>query len=717
MRLPLLLFLALCYSLRVFSGEGLWIPLLVDSLNYSDMLRNGLKIGPEEIYSTSNPSIKDAVVIFGGGCTGELISPNGLLVTNYHCGYSRIQAHSTVENDYLMNGFWAGAPSGELPDPGLTVTFLVRMEDVTESILKDIPDSLTEMERNIQIGKKASVLEKEAVTGTHYTAEINPFYFGNKYYLFVYEVFRDIRLVGAPPEAIGRFGGDTDNWVWPRHTGDFSLFRIYADTNNLPADYSPENVPYKPRKYLNISVGGIHEGDFTMVMGYPGQTDEYTTSDALRMTVQKTLPVKIEMRDQRLKTLEEEMSKGHESRLRYASRYVNISNAWKKWIGVTKGIERADALLKKEQLEARFDKWAGNLPVDTPGYSSLMKEFRDLYTLYEPLYISNDLGNELLNSVELFNRINRIQSDINTMLDTSGTYRKVLLESMKRSGSLFFKSGAVEIDHRVLPTLLRLYAENTDPRFHPEFYQQITSGYHGNYEAFVNDLFEKSILTDSTRYFKLLKKSENVIQDRMRADPLTGVYRDFMRTMIMHVYSRADSMSVEVNRLYCKYLSGLAAMDPDRAFYPDANFTMRLSYGKVEGYTPADAVNYNYYSTLDGIIEKEDPDIPDYQVPGVLKASYAGRDLGPYLVDGKLPVCFIASNHTSGGNSGSPVLNAEGNLIGINFDRNWEGTVSDYAYDPDVCRNISLDIRYMLYIIDNIANADWLLNELTIIDK
>jgi hypothetical protein len=712
------LFLLLLYAkilVEVNAGEGMWNLLLLDSLNYKDMQEKGLRLSPEEIYSINKACLKDAVVIFGGGCTGELISPDGLLITNHHCGYSRIQSHSTVEKNYLANGFWAGSKSEELANPGLSVTILVRIEDVTAKVLANVPDSITEEERNTRVTTRLSELQKEAVAGTHYDAEIKSFYYGREYYLFVYEIFNDVRLVGAPPEAIGRFGGDTDNWVWPRHTGDFSLFRIYADKDNKPAPYSPDNIPYKPRKHLNISAAGIKEGDFTMVLGYPGRTDEYLTSDALRMISQKSLPAKIEMRTLRLDALEDEMAKGPRERLRYSGRYVGASNAWKKWIGVTKGIERSDALKKKEILEGNFDSWAKKLTCDKAGYSTLLDELRELYKQLEPLYITNDLGNELLNSIEVFNLVSNAQSEFYSMLDSSAQYRKTTLQKMQETGKGFLKSGSGAIDRLILPSLLRIYAENTAPKYHPDFYGQIRTEFGGNYAAYVDDAFNRSVFSDSTHYVKLLNKSLENIRKQIVNDPLVIIYRDFTRTLMFDVYRKSDSLNRALNRLYRKYLTGLMIMDTSRIFYPDANFTMRLAYGKVEGYKPSDAVYYGYCTTLDGILEKEDPEISDYQVPGRLKEVFVNHDFGSYATNNKVPVCFIASNHTSGGNSGSPVLNAEGNLIGINFDRNWEGTVSDYAYDPSICRNISLDIRYVLFIIDIVADADWILDELTIL--
>lgn len=709
------LFFSLSFSVHILAGEGLWHLLLLDSLNYKDMREKGFQLSADDIYSINEASLKDAVVIFGGGCTGELISPEGLVITNHHCGYSRIQALSTVDKNYLADGFWAGSKAEELPSPGLTVTFLVRIEDVTEALLQGIPDSLPEQERSLKIAARIPRRQQEAVDGTHYHAEIKSFFFGKAYYLFVYEVFQDVRLVGTPPESIGRFGGDTDNWIWPRHTGDFSLFRIYAGQDNNPAAYSSDNVPYKPKKYLPINTGGVQEGDFTMVLGYPGRTDEYLTADALDVITRQALPAKIEMRTRRLEALADEMEKGPRERLRFSGRYVGVSNAWKKWIGVTQGVRRSGAIERKKDQETAFDNWANSLAHDPEGYSSLMDAFKRLNAEYKPLYLSNDLGNELLNSIDLFGWVGKMQSAFYEMQDSSEQYQRIALQKMKSAGRNYFRSGALAIDQAILPPLLKIYADHTDAQFHPDFYRTILTGHKGDYEDFTSSVFGQSMFTDSIRYYKSLMKSNDNIRKMMSQDPLVIVYRDFNRKLAQEVYQKADSMNRELNRLYRRYLTGMQEMEPARRLYPDANFTMRLAYGKVEGYQPADAIRYSFFSTLDGILEKENPEVEDYQVPEKLKDLVKSEDLAPYDVDGKVPVCFIASNHTSGGNSGSPVLNARGELIGINFDRNWEGTVSDYAYDPAICRNISLDIRYVLFIIDKVADADWMLDELTLI--
>ena len=704
----------LFHSLHVLPGEGLWIPLLIDSLNYHDLQQKGLQLNADEIYSVNNGSLKDAVVMFGNGCTGGLVSDRGLLITNYHCGYSRIQSLSTVERNYLTDGFWADSRERELPNPGLTVSFLVRIENVTDQALSGIDELQPEAERIEKVTYNISKIKKLAVANTHYDSEVKPFFFGKEYYLFVYEVFRDIRLVAAPPSAIGRFGGDTDNWIWPRHTGDFSLFRIYAGTDNLPASYSPENVPYKPRKFLTVSVSGVDEGDFTMVLGYPGRTDEYLTSYGLSMIAEKLLPAKIEMRTLRLNALQEEMEKSPAAYLKYTAQYNNISNSWKKWIGVTKGVKRSDALNNKRNQEQLFARWTAADKSGRPEYTQLMERFASIYSVYEPLYLANELGNECMNSFQLFGFARKLQPLFSTLKDSSLAAKKKAVDRLSNMGRNFLASEAVQIDRKIMADILRIYGVHVDPKYHPGTLALASQQYNGDYWAYTDFLFNSSVITDSTRFTKLMKKKPSKIAASLINDPVVSLQRDFGQAIAYQVYGILDSFNLELNRLYRSYISARMQMDSGKIFYADANSTMRLAYGRAEGYNGADAVQYNYMTTLDGVIEKEGKDMAEYTVIPELRALYDTREYGRFAADGRMPVCFIASNHTSGGNSGSPVLNCRGELVGINFDRNWEGTVSDYVYDPAVCRNICLDIRYVLFVIDKIGKAPWILDEFNI---
>jgi hypothetical protein len=701
-------------SLSAWCGEGMWLPVNIDSLKLLEMQRLGFNLGAGEIYSNSHPSLKDAVVIFGNGCTGEVISPDGLIITNYHCGFSRVQQHSTVERNYVSDGFWAASRDKELPNPGLTVAFLIRMEEVTKVALQGVYDSIPEKERTVIVAKNVAGIQKKATEGKGYNSEVKSFYFGTRYFLFVYEVFPDVRLVGAPSESIGKFGGDTDNWIWPRHTGDFSLFRIYAGKDNKPAEYSPDNVPYKPAKYLPISLDGVEEGDFTLVIGYPGRTDEYLTSQGLSLVAEKSLPAKVEMRNLRLQGLKNEMDKSTAAKLRFGAKSYNVGNAWKKWIGVTKGVDKSNAIILKQNQEEKFAQWIRSNPSKNAGYESLLSKFSNTYDQYGPLFMANDLGNEFVNSVEIFNLAKNSLNHYYSLIDSSRAYNQGAIRKLHDSGMTFFRSGAENVDKYILPELLRIYSENTDEKFHPELYKEIREKYGNNYTAYANHVFQTSLFTDSVRFEKLLKKSPREIHKELWADPLPAMYREFVH-ILFNVHGKTDSLERDLNRLYRKYIRGLMAMDSGRIFYPDANFTMRVAFGKVEGYKAQDAVSYTSNTTLDGVFEKENENIADYRVFPKLKDVYKEHDFGRWAVNGKLPVCFIASNHTSGGNSGSPVLNGNGEMIGINFDRNWEGTVSDYVYNPSICRNISLDVRYVLFIIEKVANASWLLDELTLV--
>lgn len=701
------------YCLHVIPGEGLWLPLLIDSLNYNDMQQKGLQLNADDIYSINNGSLKDAVVLFGNGCTGGLVSDQGLLITNYHCGYSRIQSLSTVEKNYLTDGFWAASRENELPNPGLTVSFLVRIENVTNQALYGIDELQPESERIEKVSYNIAKIRRLAVANTHYDAEVKSFYFGKEYYLFVYEIFRDIRLVAAPPGAIGRFGGDTDNWIWPRHTGDFSLFRIYAGTDNLPASYSPGNVPYKPRKYLTVSLSGVDEGDFTMVLGYPGRTDEYLTSHGLSMIAEKSLPAKIEMRTLRLNALQEEMDKSAAAHLKYTAQYNSISNSWKKWIGVTKGVKRSDALNIKRDQEQLFVRRAA---ADTTGvpYALLIERFASVYSFYEPLYLANDLGNEFLSSFQLFGFTRNLQPLVSTLLDSSIAARKKTVDRISSMGRNLLGSEAVKVDRKIMADFLRIYAAHVAPDYHPGTISTVSQQYDGDYRAYTDFLFSTSVFTDSIKFVRLIKKRPSKIASTIINDPVVSLQRDFGQVLSYKVYGALDSINLELNRLYRNYIGARMQMDTGRTFYSDANSTMRLAYGRAEGYNGADAVQYNYMTTLDGVMEKEGMELADYSLIPELSALYDKKDYGRFAQDGRMPVCFIASNHTSGGNSGSPVLNCRGELVGLNFDRNWEGTVSDYVYDPAVCRNICLDIRYVLFVIEKIGKAPWILDEFTV---
>jgi hypothetical protein len=685
----------------------MWIPLLIEKFNIEDMQAKGFKLSAEDIYSINQACIKDAIVIFGRGCTGELVSDQGLILTNHHCGYGAIQRHSSIENDYLTDGFWAMNREEELPNPGLSVTFLERIEDVTDQVLEGVKKKHSEAERNEIIDKNAEAIEVAAVEGKDLTASVRSFYYGNQYFLFIYKQYNDVRLVGAPPSAIGKFGGDTDNWVWPRHTGDFSVFRIYADKDNNPAEYSPENVPYKPKKFLPISLKGIDEGDFTWVLGYPGGTSQYITSDAIRLIKEVRNPNRVAVRDKRIEVMNKYMETNDTIRIKYASKNAGASNSWKRWKGEIVGLERLNAIEKKEKLEKEFTNWAQK----NKEYRDVLTELENIYNNIEEYAVAMDYYWEAIRSVEVI----RFASRFGKVIEMANSEEQnddwdSEIENLKNQTERFFKDYVVKIDREIFEQLLPMYFNNVDKNFQPEI-----KGLHGNYADYVNSIYQTTIFTDKDKVLEFLNGSIEDVKS-LSEDPAYQLYSDFSEVVNQKVYPVYDSLSQRSRELYRTYMKGLMEMQDDKILFPDANFTMRVSYGEVKGSYPRDGIVYKYYTTLDGVIEKDNPKIYDYDVPDRLKELYESKNYGRYEVDGTVPVCFIATNHTTGGNSGSPVLDAEGNLIGLNFDRMWEGIMSDMVFDPDHSRNITLDIRYVLFIIDKFAGADHLIDEMKIIE-
>ena len=649
----LLLAAVLFTVLPARADEGMWLPSLI-SQRIADMQAKGLKLSAEDIYSVNHSSLKDAVVLFGGGCTGELVSDEGLLFTNHHCGYSYIQRHSSVEHDYLKDGFWARNRSEELPNPGLTVRFLVKMEDVTAAVLKGDKPKLTEDQRNALIKKNIEALRKlETDPAKGLVAQVNSLYYGNQYFLYVFQEFRDVRLVGAPPSSIGKFGGETDNWMWPRHTGDFSIFRIYADKDGNPADYSSENVPYHPKKSFTVSRKGVSEGDFTFVYGCPGSTQEYVHSEAVRYTQDISDPEKIALRTQRLEIMKKYMDQSQAVRIQYSSKYASVANAWKKWQGEEKGLRKNKIVPQKQAYEKRFAEWA----VGTR-YEGLVERLAQLYTAREPIYRAYEYYNETVRTIERLN-----------MAANPNFNRKDYYEP---------------IDSEMFVAMMEAFDKALDDSYKPALFLQ-----------------------KRAEYGSMEKWRDAVFADSLEARELAQAFTDYVNE---HLAPQVSALNQSIEKCYHDYMQGQMEFEPEKAFYPDANLTLRIAYGSVAGYSPSDAIYYRPVSTLKGIIEKDNPDIFDYDIPQVLRDIYAqgGHE--------SQPVCFLATNHTTGGNSGSPVLNAEGQLVGINFDRVWEGTMSDLAFDPEICRNISLDIRYLLFTIKEIGHADYLFDEMHFAD-
>jgi len=712
-RPSIVLFILLLFSGSTFAGEGMWIPSLLHKFNMDDMHKKGFRLSAEEIYSINQSSLKDAVVIFGGGCTGELISDQGLLITNHHCGYGSIQKHSTMEHNYLENGFWADNREEELSNPGLTATFLVRIEDVSERVLQHLNEQMSEQERQQVIDSVVSEIERQATEGTHYQAVTKPFYYGNEFYMFIYETYEDVRLVGAPPSSIGKYGKDRDNWMWPRHTGDFSLFRIYADQNNEPAQYDPDNKPYTPKKHLPISLKGFDKGDFTMVMGYPGSTKQYLTSHAVRLIQKHRNPERIHLRDIRLDVMNKYMSGSEAIELKYAAKQSGVSNSWKRWKGEIRGLKRLNAIEKKQKLEQAFIQWAQSSPQRQQDYGGLIQTFESVYEDYKPYALARDYyievgyyGNELMGFATGFGNLLDLkeQEDIESVID----------QLEVRS---FYKDYVAAIDREIAPRLLKAYRENIDETFYPDVFERIDKQYQGDLQAYVEELYEESMFVDSSEVYALLEDFELSDTSRIKNDPAYRLAQSFSELYRNKILAGYQSYNVQLDSLYRIYVRGLRTMNEDELLWPDANFTMRVAYGEVKDYQPRDAVVYEHQTTLEGVMQKNRKGLEVYKLPDKLKSLYQEKDYGKYANgEGQMPVCFIASNHTSGGNSGSPVINANGELIGVNFDRNWEGTMSDIMYDPGQCRNIALDIRYALFIIDRFAEADWLIEEMTLVE-
>ena len=695
-------------NLAVRAEEGMWIPLLLEKYNIDAMQEAGLRLSAEDIYSINQDCLKDAVVIFGRGCTGEMISGDGLLLTNHHCGYGTIQSHSSVEKDYLTDGFWARSRDEELPNEGLTVTFLRYIEDVTQELTEGITRELDPLEYQRYINMKMREVMDVATKGLDLEAQIRPFFYGNAYYLFVYETFRDVRLVGAPPESIGNFGADQDNWMWPRHTGDFSMFRVYADEDNKPADYDPSNKPYEPRKHLEIAAGGIQQGDFTMVLGYPGSTTQYLYSAEVESMLETGLPLKIGLRTTRLDIMDKYMKQSDGVRIQYASKYRGVSNAWKKWKGIILGLERNQAVELKLEEEEEFRAWVEADGERQLKYDSILPIFENLYKEREKYETAMDMMAEAIMTIELKRQASRISRMMSQGVEP---------ERLDRQMEGFNKNYHSPIDQEIFAAMMKAYYTEMPASFHPAFYGEVLEKYQGDFSKFAAAVYNKTVFNNEEKLAKLFetygKDPEKAIK-KLEKDPILvylNQFTEIYRVGISPEYRRIEN---ELSRNYTTYMSALLEKETDRTLYPDANFTMRLTYGKVDGYLPNDGVQYQHYTTLSGIMEKGTEGFEDYAIPDRLRDLYESRDYGKYGVNGTMPVCFIASNHTSGGNSGSPVLDADGRLIGINFDRNWEGTMSDVYYDPELCRNIAVDIRYVLFIIDKFAGAGYLLDEMDI---
>ena len=692
-----MLLFAAFFAATAAADEGMWLLPYLQKMNIADMRAKGCELSAEEIYSMNNSSLKDAIVIFGGGCTGEIVSPDGLLFTNHHCGYGSIQSLSSVEHDYLKNGFWAMSRAEELPAPGLKVRFIRRIVDVTPDVLGAVPDIAGGGEREeLVAGQVKAVSERLAGENPGMDVEIKSFFGGNQYFAFVIEVFRDVRLVGAPPTSIGKFGGDTDNWMWPRHTGDFSVFRVYAGPDNRPADYSLENRPYKAEKFLKISLGGYDEGDFAMIMGFPGSTQRYMTSYEIDRLLEVENPQRIFIRGERQAILKEDMAASAKVRIQYASKYAQSSNYWKNSIGKSRGIRRLDVKGRKQEQEAAFTAWAAKNTLPTEGYSNALNLIRESVEETAPYFASSQYLSEAIGrSVEIL-------APARLAVSKKGGE---LTEALKA----FYKDYNMPTDRRVAKRMFRIVGENCK-ELPSVFAEVIGKRFGGDTDAYVDYLYDNSVFADETRALEFVDRFS---RERLDEDPAALLALSVTGKML-----ELQQAQKEANRNYADghrlYIEGLMRQYPDRAWAADANFTIRLTYGQVLPYDPADGIHYNYYTTLKGVMEKENPQNPtEFTVPARLKELYAAKDFGRYANErGELPVAFLADCDITGGNSGSPVMNAKGALIGLAFDGNWEAMSGDVAFEPELQRTIAVDVRYVLFVIDKFAGAGWLLDEL-----
>jgi hypothetical protein len=706
-----LLLLLFVISTQAQQG-GMWIPSLLNGMNETEMKSLGMKISAKDIYDANNSSLKDAVPHFNNGCTSEVISPKGLILTNHHCGYGAIQNHSTVEHDYLQDGFWAYKMEEELPNKGMVVTFVVRIEDVTSKVLEGTEALTDETQKQKKIQENIQLYSEKLPKESWQENKIKTFFDGNQYLLFVTETYKDVRLVGAPPSSIGKYGSDTDNWVWPRHTGDFSLFRIYADKNNRPAEYSVDNVPYKPKHFLPISTKGIKENDFTMVMGYPGRTQEYLPSFAVEQIINDLNPAKIEIRDAALKVQDGFMRKDQAIKIQYASKFASVANYWKKWIGESKGLKKSNAVGIKQKFETDFNNRVAKAGKQAE-YGNLLTEFEKNYTEIKDYAVARDYFSEVvLRNTELLSfgfKLYQLEQVYTSKGEQSFNDRKNnLIAGFEDS----YKDFNAQVDEKVFEQLIQLYATKSPKQFLPSSLENI------NATTFSKEIYATSSLTSYDKLKELLNGDAKSVIEKLNKDKgfqLVKSLADAYFAKIAPTYNEIDLKNSALQRTYMK---AIVELFPNDRIFPDANSTLRVTYGKVKGYAPQDAVYYDPITYLDGVMEKYVPGDYEFDVPQKLIDLYNNKDYGNYAAkNDKLPVCFIATNHTTGGNSGSPAIDAKGNLIGLNFDRVWEGTMSDIYYSPDICRNIMVDIRYVLFIIDKYAGAKNIISELKLVNK
>ncbi len=716
--LAVVLIAVFVFQIGAKADEGMWFLAFINK-NYKEMKAMGFKLTPKDIYDINHSSMKDAVVTLDGGmCTAELVSSKGLLLTNHHCGYEQIQAHSSVEHDYLTNGFWAKSLSEELPNPGKTVTFLIRMEDVSDKVNAELNDKMTEEEREMTIRKISDKIEKEAIGTSDYEADVRSFFNGNNFYLFVKETFRDVRLVGAPPSSIGKFGGDTDNWMWPRQTGDFSIFRIYCSPDGKPADYSPNNVPYTPKHSFPISIKGKKKNDFAMIMGYPGSTTRYLTSWGVQETIDNENGIRIEVRDIKQNIIKKYMDKSDETRIKYSAKYYESTNYYKYSIGQNKALPELKVIEKKIAIEKEFADWIdANKAVREPKYGQALDLMKNAYDERKEMNkVQNYWFEAIYQGSELFTtgfRLRRLQSAL-----ASGNNEAIEASAKEDAESLksFFKDYDQQVDKDVFVAMMSLYREKVAKEYLPPFFETIEKEYGNDIQKFADKVFETSILTDKDRMAAFMAKPDlQILQNDMGYKVATSSL-----DVYFNLQDQLKAPDEKLEKGMRKFVAGWIEMeqekDKNKLYYPDANSTIRLTYGKIGGYKVGDKV-YDFTTDLESLMKKEDPKNEEFTVPERLKELYKAKDYGQYGENGRMVVCFTSNNDITGGNSGSPVLNGKGQLIGIAFDGNWEAMSGDIAFDNNLQKTICVDIRYVLFIIDKYAGATNLIDEMTIVKK
>ncbi len=713
----LLLVISISVFFKAFAEEGMWLPQLLQSMNEKEMKRLGMKINASDIYNIGKGSLKDAIVSFGGFCTAEVISDNGLLLTNHHCGFDAIQTHSSVQNNYIKNGFWAYNHGQELQNPGLFATFIIRIDDVTKAVLGGIKDNISEKERQSLVDKNIAALKSMTKKESYQDILIRSFFEANKYYLFVTETYRDIRLVGAPPNSIGNYGKDTDNWMWPRHTGDFSMFRIYADKNNKPAAYSPDNVPYQPKRSLKISLDGVKEGDFTMVFGFPGRTNEYLHSSAIEQTVKISDPAKINIRTKALHVIDGFMRKDEVIGIQYAKKYASISNAWKKWQGEVLGLTKSNAVEKRKELEASFEKIVLSKPELNMAYMGLLGNLKKAYAAIEPYGYARDYYSEITSKIEILGFANQLNSVVNAYEKNGEAGYVAAKDKVLKKLEEDYGDYSTAVDKKLFEVLMEMYVADQKDEYTSPYFKTLLKKNDHNYAKTANAVFDQSKICSWKDLQTLLTGDPKDVVESIKKDIAYQLTIDMQDAFRNNVSENLSVLQTEINQLQRLYMQAQMDVFTKKAFYPDADSTLRVTYGNVKNYQPRDGVQYDIQSYMEGLMEKYVPGDYEFDLPEKMIDLYYKKDFGRWGVKGRQPVCFIAANHTTGGNSGSPALDAYGNLVGLNFDRVWEGTMSDINYDPSICRNIMVDIRYVMFIVDKFAGAKNLIAEMKFVSK